>query len=185
MLTKLSEWLYRVVHGRIVLFALVVLLLFVIFVFPKQMASPEGAGEQMFTPDTSLWYSGADLYTLAENYGQAGRNEFVRAHFTFDLIWPAVYLFALLTALTWVFGKLTALGMKWRWVNLLPIAGVIFDLLENITTSLVMAFYPIQLPVIGALAPVFTLVRWLLLGASVLLLIAGAVVLGWRKVSGE
>jgi hypothetical protein len=66
-------------------------------------------------------------------------------------------------------------------VNLLPITGVIFDLLENITTSLVMAFYPAQLLVIGTLAPVFTLVKWLLLGASVLLLIAGAAVLGWRK----
>jgi len=183
MLTRTSNWLYKIVSGRIVIIALIIFLLFVIFIFPKQMAGTGNTDKQVFTPDTSLWYSGADLYALAESYGQADRSEFIRAHFTFDLIWPAVYLFALLTALTWVFGKIAERGNRLRLVNLLPIGGVVFDLLENITTSLVMALYPAQLPVIGVLAPVFTLVKWLLLGASVLLLLVGTVILGWRKIA--
>lgn len=182
MFVKLSEWLYQHVNGWLALGGIIVFLLFVIFVFPSQASMDAAPGEQYFSPDTSLWYSSADLYQLAERYGEDGRAEFVKAHFTFDLVWPAVYLFTLLMATSWVFGKLTTPESGWRWVNLLPIAGVIFDLMENISTSLVMVLYPGQAPVIAALAPIFTLVKWVLLGASVLLLLVGTVIFGWRKV---
>ena len=43
--------------------------------------------------------------------------------------------------------------------------------LENIFTSVVMIVFPKQVPVVGMLAGVFTVAKWMLLGASFILLI--------------
>jgi hypothetical protein len=58
--------------------------------------------------------------------------------------------------------------------------GALFDILENLSTSLVMLRYPAQMAVVDLLAPVFTALKWGFLGVSFLLLIAGIVVAIWR-----
>jgi len=47
-------------------------------------------------------------------------------------------------------------------LNLVPVAAVGFDFLENTATSLVMARYPADCPLAAALAPGLTLVKWIL-----------------------
>jgi hypothetical protein len=54
--------------------------------------------------------------------------------------------------------------------------GALFDYLENVSTSLVMGRYPAQTPVVDLLAPLFTALKWGLLGVSFLLLLVGVVV---------
>jgi len=45
------------------------------------------------SPDTSVFYSAGELYGMAESYGEEGRAYYIYSRFTFDLIWPAAYLF--------------------------------------------------------------------------------------------
>jgi hypothetical protein len=66
-------------------------------------------------------------------------------------------------------------------VNLIPVVGALFDYLENVSTSLVMGRYPDQLTVIAALAPIFTSLKWIFLGGSFALLLAGLVIAAWRR----
>lgn len=126
-------------------------------------------------------YSAKELYQMAEAYGAEGRSAYIRARFTFDLVWPLVYTAFLVTAISWVFGKTFRSDSRWQLANLLPLLGALFDYLENVSTSLVMGRYPDQTAVVAALAPIFTSLKWILLAGSFVLLLAGVVTAVWRR----
>ena len=180
MFNRLSERLVSVSKGWVTLVALAIFLLFTATVLPGQSARSEarmGGGRQ---PDSSFFYSAGDLYGMAEAFGPAGRQAYIQARFTFDLVWPLVYAFFLVTSVSWLAGKAFRPGSPWRRLNLVPVLGIIFDYLENIAASLVMARYPAHTPVVDILAPVFTSVKWVFVGGSFLVLLAVAAAAAWR-----
>jgi hypothetical protein len=177
---RVSEWLSRVSRGWVALTALIIFTLFTALVLPQQATEAEqktGSGE---SPDTSFFYSPSDLYQIAESYGEQGRDAYVRARFTFDLVWPLVYTLFLATAISWVFGRGFAPDSPWQRANLAPLLGALFDYLENLATSLVMLRFPDQTPLADLLAPLFTAMKWSFLGASFVLLFVGVVVAAWH-----
>jgi hypothetical protein len=178
MARRLSIWLHRISTGWVTLAALAIFLLFGALVLPGQAARAEEATGTERSPDTSLFYTPAELYGMAEAYGPEGRSAYIRARFTFDLVFPLVYLFFLVTAVSWVYARAFAPGSLWRLANLVPVLGALFDYLENISASVVMARYPERTPVIDTLAPVFTFVKWIFVGGSFVVLIVGLVMWG-------
>ncbi len=177
---RISDWLRRVSVGWVALLALLVFVLFSGLVLPQQAAKAEQETGGSDSPDTSFFYTPSDLYQMAESYGEVGRQAYIRARFTFDLIWPLVYAFFLTTAISWTFGRAFPSDSRWQGANLTPLLGTIFDYLENVSTSLVMFRYPDQTMVVDVLAPLFTVVKWGLLGASFVLLLGGLVTMAWR-----
>lgn len=173
MLTRLSQWLRRVITGRVALVGLLIFLVFGATVLPAQARKAEAASAGSGSPDVSLFYAPEDLTGMAEAYGETGRAEYVQARWTFDLAFPLVYGFFYLTAITWLFNKGFQPGSRWQLANLVPIGAVIFDVLENAATSIVMGMYPQGAPLAAALAPWFTLVKWILVGGSSVLLAVG------------
>jgi hypothetical protein len=177
---RISDWIRRTSTGWVALAALAIFLLFTALVLPQQAANSEQETGSAVSPDTSFFYSPADLYRIAESYGEEGRQAYVRARFTFDLVWPLVYTLFLATAISWVFGKAFAADSPWQRANLLPLVAALFDYLENLSTSLVMIRYPAQTPVVDLLAPFFTALKWGSLGLSFVLLLGGIAVAAWR-----
>jgi hypothetical protein len=178
MIRKLSIWICQKSTGKIVVLALGVFTLFLVVVLPVQTRSgTDSAG----TPDLSFCYTVDDLYRMAEAYGAQGRQEYVRVRFTFDLVWPLVYGFFMVTAVSWLFVKAFPIQSVWQRVNLIPALGVIFDYLENISTSVVMARYPARTAGIDLLATVFTPVKWTLVGLGFVLLLVGLVLVIWSR----
>jgi hypothetical protein len=177
---SLSDWLYRVSTGWVTLAALVIFLLFAALVLPRQAARAEEETGTGRSPDTSLFYTPEELYEMAEAYGPEGRSYYIRARFTFDLIFPLVYLFFLATSVSWIYGRVFAPGTLWRLANLVPVLGALFDFLENTSASLVMARFPDRTPVVDTLAPLFTFVKWIFVGGSFVVLAVGLVVWGLR-----
>jgi len=172
---RISDGLRRFSRGWVTLLALVVFLLFSALVLPQQSRQAEHASGGAGSPDTSLFYSPGDLYAMAEAYGPQGRPAYTRARWTFDLVFPLVYLSLLVTALSWLFARAFPVGSRWQWANLTPLIGTAFDYLENVATLLVMGRYPARTPVVDTLAPAFTLLKWLFLAASFVLLAIGIV----------
>jgi hypothetical protein len=177
---QLSGWLSKVSTGWVALAALVGFLLFTALVLPNQAARSEAETGDVGSPDMSLFYSPERLYQLADAYGAEGRQAYIRARFTFDVIWPLVYVVFLSTAISWVYGKAFEAGSWWQRMNLAPVLGALFDYVENLSTSLVMWRYPDRTAVVDVLAPVFTLVKWILVGGSFGLLLIGVAVGAWR-----
>ncbi|NBD35726.1 MAG: hypothetical protein GVY30_06970, partial [Chloroflexi bacterium] len=95
---RISVWLRNISTGWIALAALAIFLLFTALVLPRQAAQSEAETGEAGSPDTSLFYAPDELYRLAEAYGPSGRAAYIRARFTFDVIWPLVYTAFLSTA---------------------------------------------------------------------------------------
>jgi hypothetical protein len=180
MWKRISDRLCSVSNGWVTLSALIVFVLFTTLVLPGQakQAAPEAA--DVGSPDLSLWYSTAELYRMAEAYGEAGRMAYVQARFTFDLVWPLVYGAFLITAIGWLYARISSAGSRWRLANLAPLFGIALDYMENLSASMVMLRYPARTPVVDVLAPVTTLVKWVLVGGSFALLLAGTAVALWH-----
>lgn len=179
MWTRFSGWLHKISNGRVALAGVVVFLLFTALVLPAQTAREDSQIGEVGSPDLSVYYSATELYKMAEAYGEAGRAEYIRVRFTFDLMWPLVYTFFLATAISWVFARAFSAQSKWQLANLAPVLGMLFDYLENVATSLVMWRFPAQTVVVDWLAGVFTGLKWTLIGGSFILLLAGAVIAIW------
>jgi hypothetical protein len=176
---NISGKLSQMSKGWVVLLALTVFILFMVFVLPGQSAQADEVANEAGTPDLSFWYSKSDLYGMAESYGELGRAEYIKARFTFDLVWPIVYTVFLVTAISWFFGKVFSDMNIWQRANLLPLLAMILDYLENISTSIVMARYPAQTVLVDSLATVFTPAKWLFVGVSFILLLIGIAFVVW------
>lgn len=173
MFRKFSNWLRKKSSGWVTLIALIIFILFTALVLPGQASNArENTGFDR-SPDMSFFYSADDLYQMAEAYGETGRAAYIRARFTFDLIWPLVYAMFLITSISWLYGKAVKPGSAWQLANLSPVLGLAFDYLENIASSTVMARYPSRTLGIDQLAPLLTLVKWVFVGGSFLLLAIG------------
>jgi hypothetical protein len=132
----------------------------------------ESSSEASRSPDMSFFYTVEELYEIAESYGAEGRNNYIFMRFTFDLVFPLIYGGFLISSLGWLYYTDRLLNWRDR-VVLLPFGAVIFDYLENVSTSIVMWFYPARVDFFGFLATVFTPVKWGLLSLAFLVLIPG------------
>jgi hypothetical protein len=168
---KLSDIFYKLSTGWLVFAIFGVFILFLIFVMPVFSEKAAQYSNGMPSPDTSLFYSGIDLYKMAQGYGQAGRESFIDIRWTLDLLFPVVYTAFFMTTTSWFLRRITPVTSKLRLLNLVPVAAFVFDLLENSATSLVMSRYPANAPIAQALAPVFTPIKWTAVFAALLLLI--------------
>ena len=176
---NISEKLSQMSTGWVVLLSLAVFIGFVIFVLPEQSARADDRANDAGSPDLSFMYSTRDLYKMAEAYGEQGRAVYVRTRFTFDLVWPIVYTFFLVTTMSWFYKKAFPVENVWQRANLIPILAMALDYLENVSTSIVMARYPAQTVVVDVFATIFTPVKWVLVGFSFILLLIGIVFAAW------
>jgi len=186
MLKKLSIMLYQFSNGFITLLGLLIFAVFVAFVLPQQAERAEAISQGAGSPDMSYFYSSTDLYNMAETYGAEGRAEYVRARFTFDLVFPLTYLFFLATSISWVMLRaIPDANSRWRLLNLFPVFGALFDYLENIAASAVMLNYPEHTPFVDLLAPMFTLVKWFFVNGSFVILAPAILTAVWKWVRGR
>lgn len=171
----LSDWIHRVSNGWAVAASLLIFLLFIAWVLPSQASKAEAATGGVGSPDMSFFYSADELYQMASRYGKDGREAYIRARLTFDLVWPLVYGIFLSMGISWTFRKAFSGEGPWKRANLVPVLGVLFDFLENVSTSLVMARYPRPTAVLDGLASGFTMVKWILVAGSFALFLIGIV----------
>jgi len=182
MLTRYSAWLQEKSTGKITVIALVVFILFTALVLPSQAAIAEENTNTAESPDTSFFYTAQDLYRMAEEYGEEGRAAYILARFTFDVVWPVIYTFFLLTALSWLGGRLFN-ESKWTFLNMVPLLGALFDYLENIGASVVFSRFPTTTPLLDILTPVFTLLKWVFIGGSFVILAVEAAAVLWKTIT--
>mgnify|MGYP001346184257 CR=1 FL=1 len=179
---KISDFFYRVSRGWVTLLAVALFLVFSALELPRQSAKAEQYSQGIGSPDTSLFYSGGELYSMAKWYGADGRAAYLRARWTFDLAFPFVYTFFLVTAVSWVLNRVLPERSRLRLLNLLPLAAMLFDFLENSMTSLEMVTFPSRISAVEWLAVVATPLKWFTLAVSFLVLLIGVMFLLVRRI---
>lgn len=182
MLQRLSAWLYRISKGWLVLITLAVFVVFLVVVLPQQAELARQTSNGAGSPDSTFFYTPTDLYRFAEAYGENGRAAYIRARFSFDIVWPIAYTAFLATAISWLFARGFSATSRWRLANLAPVAGLLFDYAENSAAALVMARYPNRTPIVDWLTPLLSLIKWFFVNGSFVLLLIGLVAWIWRSV---
>lgn len=83
--TAVSKWVTQKTTSLIVVSSLILFLVFTATVLPAQSEKARNqSGES--SPDMSFFFTVDELYEIAEYYGEEGREAYVTARFTFDLV---------------------------------------------------------------------------------------------------
>jgi len=146
---------------KVFIFSVLLMSVFVGVVLPYMSGYTESLIGTNISPDTSFFVLPKRLYEIARIYGSDGRRAYIVLRFTFDLVWPCVYLLFFVSSFTY-------LGMR---KYILPILGVVFDLLENITASILMGLYPKEIYPLAYLFSIFNAAKWVFITASFIMLI--------------
>ncbi len=170
MFKNLSEKFLTISSKKLTILAAILFLAFTMLFLPGQNAIAETYSAGAGSPDTFLFYTPTDLYQMAETYGSEGRTAYIHARWTFDLSFPIIYTFFLIVSISWFEKQVLKEDSELRTGNILPLLAMLFDLLENVSTSLVFSSYPDYLSFVSMLAPFFTLMKWICLGASFIFL---------------
>lgn len=181
MFNKLSLWFHKISKLWVMLVSLAIMIFFMIAVLPGQAVSAEQNAGGSISPDTSFFYGPKELLQAAKGYGETGRRAYIQARWTFDLVFPLVYITYLVAGISWFYQKVISPPGWISPTNLLPVAAGLFDYLENTGASLVMGFYPGQIPGLALATAIFSGTKWLLISGSILayITLAAAALFQW------
>ena len=125
--------------------------------------------------DTNFSFNPSLIRDIIIAYGEEGRTFYLIQRWTFDAVYPLAYGLPLSFSL-WGLLK-NSKFVRWSW---LPMFASTFDYLENIAFSLIILSYP-TLPLWNiTIATILSLIKWILLGGSFVLVLylAGKSTLG-------
>jgi hypothetical protein len=133
-----------------------------------QVASRSGG---LTVPDVVPLYSPQQLFDLLVRYGESGRRAFL--YFAlYDVFYPFVaYGFALLL-LTSLVRPFAMARIRWAYLVLLPLAGLVVELLEQAGFLAILLVFPRQLPALAWALAAVSFAKLLLLGGLLLALFA-------------
>jgi hypothetical protein len=161
--------------------------LFLVIILPDQSAKAREYTPEDAAFDTAFFTPPADVYGKAELYSADGRRSYIRARWTFDLVFPLSYGFFCLTALAFICRVL--FGGRFRWVLIAPLAGALFDLAENSFVTAVLLTTDTPSTVLAWGVSLSTLLKWVFVNisfiAALIGLSAAVIVLIIRKARGS
>jgi hypothetical protein len=110
----------------------------------------------------------AKTYEIVEALGAAGRKNHLYFTWTIDLALPVLLGWCLYVAIgegaAQAFGE-SMIAARLRW---LAVAAAVVDYGENISNSVLLAFYPDRFPVLSSMSGPLTLIKFSLFGLCVL-----------------
>lgn len=147
----------------------VLFILFIVVVLPYFSSLTANKTNSNFSPDTGFFYSLEEFYNNMEIYGIEGRNFYILMRWTFDVVWPMVYLSFFASSL----GHLTRKLDKKKQIFFLtfPIVGVSFDVIENVLATINVIIYPTRIEFILKLLQFSSLIKWFFIIITVIYII--------------
>jgi hypothetical protein len=175
MLNNISEILRKYANGWLVLLFLAGELFFNVVVFPGQRAKFEMLSGGRGSIDSLFFYTPEKVYSMIASYSDAGRSFYRTFELTGDLIYPIVYTLFFALFITWLFQRGFAADSPMQKLNVVPLGGWLFDLLENLSIVTMLSIYPSTPFALAWITAIFTLVKWLFAGTNIVLILIGFV----------
>ncbi len=175
MFDRLSNTLKKYANGWLVLLFFAGEVFFNTIILPNQQAKIEAASGGTGPIDLKLFYTPDQVYSMAASYGEEGRASYRAFELTGDIIYPIVYTLFFALFLTWLFQRGFPSDSKMQKLNVVPFGGWLFDLLENLGIVAMLSVYPSTPAALAWLAAIFTFIKWLFAGATLILILIGFV----------
>ena len=125
--------------------------------------------------DLEFFYTPEKAYSWIEAYGVEGRFQYRNILLTADTAWPMLYTLLLSWPITWLFRRSVAEESKAQLLNVVPFGALLIDYLENACIVTMLSIYHSKPAVLAWMATACTTVKWLFVGASILVLLVGVV----------
>lgn len=175
MLTNLSNALKKYVNGWLVLvfFAITSYFQFVIFLgqSAKIKATSGGAGPI----DLLLFYTPEKVYGMIASYGEELRASYSIFELTYDIAYPIAYTLFFGLAITWLFQRGFSANSNIHKYNVVPFGAWLTDLFENLGIVWMLSIFPSTPALLAWVTAIFTLLKWLFILPTALLLLYGLV----------
>ncbi len=170
LLNVLTKW----ATGKSILFLFVLLIVINIWVLPAIYPPFE-------TFDLRSSYTADEAYNLIASYGEQGRQYYAVIELTLDLVYPIInaLFFSLFTIYT--FRRIFPISR----LELLPVLGIVVmgaDYLENICVVTMLLSYPQRMDPVAQAANLFTVTKFILSYAELILMAIGLIGLIVQKV---
>lgn len=136
ILSKFSNW--KIILPLFVLFGIIAF-----YLLPSYQAKLSEMVAEEFTPlDLRISYTPEEVNSMFERLGHEGRDVYKFVVGRIDMIYPVIYGLLFILVLAYLLKKLNNPGSKFILIAWLPIAGVLFDYLENFNTLKLLAQFP-------------------------------------------
>lgn len=180
MITRYSQYIQSRASGRRIVALFLVMMAFILLTLP--MAEEASAGIEGL--DSRGFYSLAEAHSTVASYSAKGRESLKIFYLTVDVINPLLYasFFALL--ISWVFQRAFSADSRLQRLNLVPLAAILFDLLENTSIVRLFAAFPSQPDSIARLAQIGSAGKFSLVSFSAVLILMGLMALAWKRLRG-
>ena len=184
MLAKFSDTLRKYANGWLVLVFLAGEFFFNAVILPGQQAKIEAGSGGTGPIDLQLFYTPDKVYGMIASYSAEVRASYRLFELTGDIVYPIVYTLFFSLLITWLFQRGFASNSKMQKYNVVPFGGWLFDLLENLGIVAMLSVYPSTPALLAWVSAVFTLIKWLFVIPTILLILIGLVMAiknGFRK----
>lgn len=153
-MTRYSNLLHAWAKGWVVLS---LLLAFIIVIF-LPVGDPDLARKSL---DGRVYYTAEEAFSAVASYGEAGRVQMIWLHL-WDFVLIALYTSMFCMSISWLFQRGFPPDSKMQRLNLIPVLGGLFDVLENIWIIIMLLVYPSEPVVVGWLAAIFTTSKYIM-----------------------
>ncbi|MBL8079447.1 MAG: hypothetical protein JNM55_15890 [Anaerolineales bacterium] len=172
MLNNISDRFYKWTTGWLVLVLLVLDVFFNGFLLPLIQGMMQDGKGGVQPLDLMMFSAPSKIF---EMIGRYDRIFYRNVELSVDIIYPIVYLFFFGLLISWLFERGFSPANPIRKFNVLPAGAWLFDLLENITIVSLLAVYPSQPVVLAWVLILFSHIKWLFAGGSILLILIGLI----------
>jgi len=124
--------------------------------------------------DARIGYTPEQAFLAISSYGNTGRTQMIWIHIG-DFILIALYTSVFCLSISWLFKRSFKSNSKMQMLNLVPVVGGIFDVMENIWILTMILIYPTKSLFIGSLSTIFTTGKYIMGLIIISLLLFGIV----------
>ena len=175
MLKNPSDRFYKWTKGWLVIILLFLDAFFSGFLLPLIQGMMQDGQGGVQPLDLMMFATPQKIFGMIERYGEYGRPFYRNVELTVDIIYPIVYLFFFGLLISWLFQRGFASTSPMRKFNIIPLGAWFFDLLENIFIVTLLSIYPSQPAGLAWILILLTTIKWLFVGAIILLILVGLV----------
>jgi len=179
ILDEVSDRIIAITSRRTMLAALAGLLVTAVLVNgrPFGVAQLRGITGGVGILDMEVLYNPDQAYAFLAAMGEAGRVFDLTHIIPIDLFVPFFYALFLSTFITWLLHRWLPVESGWHRLNVIPVAGAVFDYLENLGIIAMLLAWPARMPEIAQFTMASTLLKFSFSAAA--FLIVAVAIAGW------
>jgi hypothetical protein len=124
--------------------------------------------------DGKFAYTPEQAFSAVASYGDANRAQMIWIHLA-DFFLITLYTLMFCFSISWLFQRSFSLDNRMQRLNVVPILGGFFDVLENVWIITIILVFPAQPTVVALLSTISTTGKYIMGVPIVLLLVIGLV----------